>query len=253
MALQSTIHNHYDIYSLFDVQILRSTYRQSKWDLAINSKEIVILRTSTLWQREIRVGFYTVRLSLVAQLGENQQCRRPRFNSTVGKSGIGYPLQYSWVSLVAQLVKIPPAMWETWVKFLSWEDPPKQGMATHSSILAWRIPWTGWYIGLQRVRHDWATHFTSLLHHHLWKWRRVPGPGILAHFWWTSFHLSQYSSPHWKYVESHIMLFTSVCAPLHWNLRLLGHLLLQKLTHLKWPFNIKWKESVSHWVVSNIL
>ena len=55
--------------------------------------------------------------------------------------GIGYPLQYSWVSLLAQLVKNPPAMQETWVQSLGWEDPLEKGMATHSSILAWRIPW----------------------------------------------------------------------------------------------------------------
>ena len=53
--------------------------------------------------------------------------------------GIGYPLQYSWVSLVAQLVKNPPAMRETWVQSLDWEDPLEKGKATHSSILAWRI------------------------------------------------------------------------------------------------------------------
>ena len=45
-------------------------------------------------------------------------------------------------SLVAQLVKNPPAMWETWVPSLGWEDPLEKGMVTHSSILAWRIPWT---------------------------------------------------------------------------------------------------------------
>ena len=56
--------------------------------------------------------------------------------------GIGYPLQYSWASLVAQMVKNPPAMWETWVGSLGWEDPLEEGMATHSSILAWRIPCT---------------------------------------------------------------------------------------------------------------
>ena len=56
--------------------------------------------------------------------------------------GKGYPLQYSWVSLVAQLVKIPPTMQETWVQSLGWEDPPEKGEASHSSILAWRIPWT---------------------------------------------------------------------------------------------------------------
>ena len=55
--------------------------------------------------------------------------------------GIGYPLHCSWASLVAQLVKNPPAMWETWVRSLGWEDPLGKGKATHSSILAWRIPW----------------------------------------------------------------------------------------------------------------
>ena len=56
--------------------------------------------------------------------------------------GIGYPLQYFGASLVAQLVKNPPAMQETWVRSLGWEDPLEKGMATHSSILAWRISWT---------------------------------------------------------------------------------------------------------------
>ena len=56
--------------------------------------------------------------------------------------GIGYPLQYSWASLVAQLVKNRPAMREIWIQSLGWEDPLEQGLATHSSILAWRIPWT---------------------------------------------------------------------------------------------------------------
>ena len=55
---------------------------------------------------------------------------------------IGYPLQYSWASLVAQLVKNLPVMQETWVQSLGWEDPLEKGKATHSSILAWRIPWT---------------------------------------------------------------------------------------------------------------
>ena len=50
--------------------------------------------------------------------------------------GIGYPLQYSWVSLVAQLVKNLPAMWETWVLSLVWDDPLEKGNVTHSSILA---------------------------------------------------------------------------------------------------------------------
>ena len=67
---------------------------------------------------------------------------------------IGYPLQYSWASLVAQLVKNPPAMWETWVRSLGWEDPLEKGKATHSIILAWRIPWTIQSMGSQRVGHD---------------------------------------------------------------------------------------------------
>ena len=55
---------------------------------------------------------------------------------------IGYPLQHSWASVVAQLVKNLPAMRETWVQSLGWEDALEKGKATHSSILAWRIPWT---------------------------------------------------------------------------------------------------------------
>ena len=60
---------------------------------------------------------------------------------------------------MAQIVKNLPAMWETWVQSLSQEDPLEKGMATHSNILAWRIPWTEepggmQSMGLQRVRHD---------------------------------------------------------------------------------------------------
>ena len=53
--------------------------------------------------------------------------------------GKGYPFQYYWAFLVSQMIKNPPAMWETWVWPLDWEDPLEWGMATHSSILAWRI------------------------------------------------------------------------------------------------------------------
>ena len=65
----------------------------------------------------------------------------PELGRSVGE-GIGYPLQYSWASLVAQLVKNLLAMWETWVRSLGWEAPLEKGKATHSNILAWRIPWT---------------------------------------------------------------------------------------------------------------
>ena len=55
---------------------------------------------------------------------------------------------------MAQMVKNPPAMRETWVQYLSWEDPLEKGKATHFSILAWRIPGTLQSMGLQRVRHN---------------------------------------------------------------------------------------------------
>ena len=63
---------------------------------------------------------------------------------------------------MAQLVKKPPAMWETWVQSLGWEDPLKKGKATHSSVLAWRIPWTVLSLGSQRVGHDGVTFTFSL-------------------------------------------------------------------------------------------
>ena len=78
-------------------------------------------------------------------------------------------MQSSWwlagvsrASLVAQRLKRLPAMQETWVRSLGWEDPLEKEMATHSSILAWRIPWTGepgrlQPTGSQRVGHDWVT------------------------------------------------------------------------------------------------
>ena len=55
---------------------------------------------------------------------------------------IGYPLQYSRASLAAQMVKNLPAMQETWFQSVGWEDPLEEEKATHSSILAWRIPLT---------------------------------------------------------------------------------------------------------------
>ena len=64
-----------------------------------------------------------------------------------------------WASLVGQMVKNPPAMQETWVRSLGWEDALEEDMATHSSILAWRSPWTEepgglQTMGSQRVGHD---------------------------------------------------------------------------------------------------
>ena len=55
--------------------------------------------------------------------------------------GIGYPLQYSWASLVDQLVKNLPAVQKTWIRSLGWEDPLEKGKATHSSVLGEYSPW----------------------------------------------------------------------------------------------------------------
>ena len=85
--------------------------------------------------------------------------------------GKGYPLQYSRASLVVLLVKNPSVMWETWVRSQGWEDPLEKRRATHSSILAWRIPWTEepgrlQSMGSQRVGHNWVT-FTFTFSYYL--------------------------------------------------------------------------------------
>ena len=72
-----------------------------------------------------------------------------------------------WASLVAQMVKNLPAMWETQVRSLGWEDPLEKEMVTHSSILAWRIPWTEEPGGLQSMgsqESDTAERLTLSLH-----------------------------------------------------------------------------------------
>ena len=76
-------------------------------------------------------------------------------------------VRIQWASLVVQMVKRLPAMLETQVRSLGWEDPLEKGMATHSSTLAWKIPWTEEpgrlkFMGSQRVGHDWATSLTHL-------------------------------------------------------------------------------------------
>ena len=83
----------------------------------------------------------------LSSVGKESTCNAGDLSSIPGSGrstgeGTGYPLQCSWASLVAQLVNNPPAMWETWVRSLGWEDPLEKGKATHSSVLAWRIPWT---------------------------------------------------------------------------------------------------------------
>ena len=75
-------------------------------------------------------------------------------NRTLTDRSLQHVIRDVWAPLVAQLVKNLPAMWETWVPFLSWEDLLEKRKATHSSILAWRLLWTVWSMGSQRVRHN---------------------------------------------------------------------------------------------------
>ena len=82
----------------------------------------------------------------VSSAGKESSCNAgdPDFIPGSGRSsgeGIGYPLQYSWISLVAQMVKNLPTVQQTWVWSLGWKDPLEKGTATHSNILARRIPW----------------------------------------------------------------------------------------------------------------
>ena len=103
---------------------------------------------------------WTERRIPCSSVGKESTCNAGDLGSTpgLGRStgeGMGYLLQYSWASLVAQLVNNPPAIWGTWVQSLGWDGPLKKGKAIHSSILAWRVPWTIQSMRSQRVRHDW--------------------------------------------------------------------------------------------------
>ena len=93
------------------------------------------------------VWFMTLQGIPGSSAGEESACNAGDPGSIPGlgrspEEGIGHPLQYSWASLVPQLVKNPPAMLETWLQSLDWGDPLEKRKTTHSSILAWRIPWT---------------------------------------------------------------------------------------------------------------
>ena len=84
---------------------------------------------------------YTILLFLNSSGGKESTCNAGDSSSIpgLGRSageGLGYPLQDSWASLVAQIVKNLPPMWETWVQSLGWEDLLEKGRATHSNILA---------------------------------------------------------------------------------------------------------------------
>ena len=128
--------------------------------MAVSLKNILHKETQVLMEKYIHIykswGFPDSSVGKESACNAGDPSSIPRSGKSPGE-GIGYPLQYSLISLVTQLVKNPPAIWETRVWFLGWEDFLEKGKATHSSILAWRIPWTVKSMGSQRVRHDWAT------------------------------------------------------------------------------------------------
>ena len=105
-------------------------YGNSEPDKTSNKHLLIIVVVQQLWA------------SLVAQMVKNLPAVwKIPFDSWVGKiSWRRDRLQDSWASLVAQTVKNLPAMQENWIQFLGWEDTPEEDGATHSSILAWRIP-----------------------------------------------------------------------------------------------------------------
>ena len=72
------------------------------------------------------------------------KCLGPLYSPSLDKQGLPGIIAtgLAWASLVAQVLKNPHAVWETWVRFLGWEDSLEKVVATHSSILVWRIPWT---------------------------------------------------------------------------------------------------------------
>ena len=105
----------------------------------------------TSFESKVFWAFAVVWLYLVSfsdsSVGKESTCNAGDPSSIPGSGrsageGIGYLLQYSWAFLALQLIKNLSAMWETWVRSLGWEDSLEKGKATHSRILAWRIPWT---------------------------------------------------------------------------------------------------------------
>ena len=105
------------------------------WDIWI----LLVSKTIIISPFPISLGFPD------SSVGKESTCNAGDPSSIPGlgkftEEGIGYPRQYSWVSLLDQLVKNTPAMHETWVWSLGWEDSPGKGMAIHPRILAWEIP-----------------------------------------------------------------------------------------------------------------
>ena len=193
--------------------------------------------------------------------GEESVCNAgdPNLIPGLGRSpgkGIGYPLQCSWASLVAQMVKNSPAMQETWVWSLGWEDSLEEGMATHSSILAWRIPWTEESgrlqpMGLQRVGHDWANkHSTAhdtikekgmAIHSSILAWR-IPWPeepgGLQPRG-------SQRVGHNWETNTAHIHTHTILSVKNLWSWLF--------MVKNKWLFGIQWIPQFSERLLHSLI
>ena len=126
-----------------------------------------------------------------SSVGKESACKAGDSGSIPGSGrstgeGIGYPLQYSWVSLVVQLVKNPSAVWETWFRSLGWEDTLEKGKATHSSVSGLQNSMDYTVHGVT-VGYDWTT--VTSLHFHQGAdlrlcvqkgehWRQVPLYGL---------------------------------------------------------------------------
>ena len=142
-----------------------------------------------------------------SSVGKESACNAGDPNSIpgLGRStgeAISYPLQYSWASLVAQLVKNPPAMQETWVRSLGWEEPLEKGKATHPNILAWRISWAAWSMGLQRVRHGWV--IFTFIHLYIYSWKK----NVCSFKYNLQFVCSLVQEDKFQYIKLSVMLWT---------------------------------------------
>ena len=146
------------MYSLWGLQPVKDTIQSTA----------VTVQSSLLPHFEILEPFFEFCHDVFpdSSVGKESACSASGLIPGLGRSageGIGYPLQYSSASLVAQLVKNPPATQETWVPSLGWEYPLEKGKATHSGILAWRIPWTTLHgVAKSQTRlSDFPLHFLS--------------------------------------------------------------------------------------------
>ena len=123
---------HTYIFISFQILFPYSSLQNTEYN---NSLEYIV---GPYWLSILSMGFPD------SSVGKESACNAGDPGSISGSGrpsgeGMGYPLQCSWASLVAQLVKNPPAMRKTWAQSLGWEDPLEKGKATHSTILAWRI------------------------------------------------------------------------------------------------------------------